>query len=105
MRAADWARPAGEVQRLVHALSPSPAVAARLGGRLLKILRVAETSDSGPAGRVIALDREGPVVACGAGALVLKEVQPEGKRVMAGADFARGGAVDIGAAMERPWDE
>lgn len=105
MRAVDWRRPAEQVRRRIHALSPTPGAVVRLEGKLLKILRVAEVAARGPWGRVLGAEPQGPVVGCGDGALLLREVQPEGRRPMSGADFVRGGGIRIGAALELAWDE
>jgi methionyl-tRNA formyltransferase len=106
MRAVDWRRPAPRVLNQIHALSPSPAVLVRVRGRLVKILRAeaiaGETNDA--PGRVIELRRVGPLVLCGEGALILTEVQPEGKRPMSGGDFCRGGGVIPGDLFEIPGD-
>jgi len=104
LRVIDWRRPALEVRRRVHALAPQPAALVRVGGRLVKLLRVREASSSGPPGELLELSREGPVVGCGDGAVTWLEVQPEGKRPMGGGDFARGGGVAVGDRVERPWD-
>ncbi len=104
MRALPWAGPAEQVRRVVHALSPHPAAAVRVGGRLVKVLRVREVAASGPPGRVLSLGEDGPVIGCGQGAVVWLEVQPEGKRPMGGADFARGGGIAAGQDVEAPWD-
>ncbi|GAB4263028.1 MAG: methionyl-tRNA formyltransferase [Deferrisomatales bacterium] len=103
MRSLEWTRPAVELRRQVHALSPRPGAAARLGGRFVKILRAREVEGSGPPGEVIALTERGPAVACGRGALVLLEVHPEGKRPMDGAAFQRGAGVAPGARVLDPW--
>jgi len=104
MRPIEWDRPAAEIRRRIHALSPTPAALARVEGRLLKILRVVEVPADGPPGRVLAVGRDGPVVGCGHGALVLREVQPEGKRPMSGADFCRGGGLRPGSVLESAAD-
>lgn len=103
MRVVDWSLPAEEVRRRVHALSPSPGAAARLRGKVLKVLRVRPVAGSGPPGHALPFAGEFPVVACGEGAAVLLEVQPEGKRPMSGADFARGGGIAPGDVLEAPW--
>jgi methionyl-tRNA formyltransferase len=82
----------------IRGLSPSPgAYLAGEMGRRLKVLRAAAAAGSGPAGVILRLDEAGPVIGTGragpspeAAALVLLEVQPEGKRRMRGADYARG---------------
>jgi methionyl-tRNA formyltransferase len=106
MRNLDWREPAPKVVRQIHALSPAPGAAARTRGRLVKILR-AEALDArcaaGP-GQVVELLKRGPVVACETGAVLLLEVQPEGKRPMSGSDFARGGGISPGDVLERLGD-
>lgn len=104
MRAVLWDRPAEEVRRLVHALSPQPGAATRLRGRLVKLLRVREVDGAGIPGTWLGCGPGGPVVACGAGALEWLEVQPEGKRPMSGAEFARGIGGAVGEVLEGPWD-
>lgn len=102
LRAVCWERSAEEVRRVIHALSPQPGALAAVGGRLVKVLRVRVVAGAGTPGRVIELGREGPVVACKEGAVLWLEVQPEGKRAMGGADFARGKGVAAGQQVEAP---
>jgi len=51
---------------------------------------------------VVALAPEGILVRAGEGCLLLARVQPEGKRPMAAADFARGARLDPGARLGPP---
>jgi methionyl-tRNA formyltransferase len=51
---------------------------------------------------VLALDREGPLVATGEGALRLLEVQSAGKRRMPAADWARGARLQAGDRIGDP---
>jgi methionyl-tRNA formyltransferase len=78
----------------IRGLAPAPG--AYLGGatgRRLKVVRAAVAAGAGPAGIILRLEEPGLVVGTGAadgGALALLEVQPEGKRRMSGAEYARG---------------
>jgi methionyl-tRNA formyltransferase len=83
----------------VRGLSPVPgAYLAGANGRRLKVLRAAAAEGSGPAGTILRLEGTGLVIGTdsgsadgpAAGALALLEVQPEGKRRMSGAEYARG---------------
>lgn len=96
----DWAEPAEAVWRRVRALSPEPGARTTFRGRVLKILRVAPVQAGGEPGGII---RTGGslVVACGSGAVALEEVLPEGRRRMAGADFARGRRPEPGERLGR----
>lgn len=88
----DWRWPAEHVQRAVRAYNPVPGAHTRFRDGRLKVHRARVVPGTGEAGTVIAVDdRSGaPVVACGAEAVRLDEVQPAGKRRMAGAAFTRG---------------
>jgi methionyl-tRNA formyltransferase len=87
----DWNRPAREVLRHIHGLSPFPGawcemtsegVAARV-----KILRCAMADGSGAAGDVL---DDHLKVACGEGALRILELQRAGKAPMKAEEFLRG---------------
>jgi methionyl-tRNA formyltransferase len=81
----DWSRSAEELHRLVRVGGAWTTFA----GRRLKVLSADvddEVAGSDLAGVVI----DGPQVRCGAGTLVLKLVQPEGRPVMPAADWANG---------------
>ncbi len=90
----DFRRSASELDCHIRGLSPAPlAFCHRPDGRMLKILRAEPTEGSGKPGEVLALSdrREGSItVACGTGALRIREVVPEGKGRMRAADYVRG---------------
>ncbi len=90
LRWVPWTRSGAEVRRRIHALAPRPGAVAAHRGKRLKILRAAEAVGRGSPGTVLSTGADGPVVACGQGAVVLLEVQPEGRRPMPGAAWARG---------------
>lgn len=104
LRLLPWELPAAAVRGRVHALSPTPGSVCRAGGRLLKVLRAAVADGDGAPGTVLAHDPAGPRVACGGGAVVLTEVQPEGRRAMTGAAFLRGGGAPVGSRLEVAWN-
>lgn len=103
----DWGRSAEEVANQVRALAPSPGARTRWGGRQLKVgrVRVVAAAPESPGdarpGQVVALTGEGFLVACGRGAVEVLEVQPEGKRPMAAADFLRGYRLGVGEVLGR----
>ncbi len=90
LRWVPWTRTSAEVRRRIHALAPRPGAVAVHRGKRLKILRAAEAVGRGSPGTVLYTGADGPVVACGRGAVVLLDVQPEGRRPMSGAAWARG---------------
>ena len=91
----DWSRSAGELERVVRAMRPSPGAVADLDGEPVKIWSAQECSGTGEPGKILAAQAGGITVACGRGALRLLEIQrPGGKRLAAG-EFLRGARLSI----------
>jgi methionyl-tRNA formyltransferase len=95
----DWHRPAVALERAVRALAPAPSAFTTLAGRLLKVHRAAVRPGVGRPGEVVEASAEGVVVATGDGALVLLEVQLEGRRRLAAADFLAGQRLAPGTCL------
>ena len=111
----DWKRSAAEIERQVRGLDPWPGAYTRLDGKMFKILRShvlaeGETNVSGydkmnqnenvlAVGSVLAAGKEGIDVCTGDGILRVTEVQLEGKKRMAAADFLRGHAIEPGLQL------
>lgn len=94
----DFSQSAEACRNRVHGLTPWPGVGVTLGGRPLKLLRVAAESRGADAAPGTLVDGNG-LVACGDGALRLLEVQPAGKKAMAFSAFARGHSVAAGEVV------
>lgn len=87
----DWAAPAIRVDRLVRACTPAPGAWTTFRGERLKLRPVAlEPARTDLAPGEIASDKTGVWVGTGSHAVRLGEVQPQGKRAMPAADWARG---------------
>jgi methionyl-tRNA formyltransferase len=87
----DWSAPAVRVDRLIRACTPAPGAWTTFRGDRLKLGPVRadpQAADLGP-GQLRA-DRGGVGVGTGTRAVLLGEVQPQGKRVMPADDWARG---------------
>lgn len=87
--AIDWQKPAAEIERSVRAFNPWPVTFTRFGKKSLRIwsAEVVDVRSTGEPAKVIATSQDGIDVATGDGVLRIKELQPEGKRVMSSADF------------------
>jgi methionyl-tRNA formyltransferase len=85
----DWAWPATTIHNRVRGLQPWPGASTSFRNQALHIWRSRTRPESGSApGRFLSL--KPPIVSCGAGALELVEVQMEGRKRMAAADFVNG---------------
>jgi methionyl-tRNA formyltransferase len=104
----DWTQAAAQIVNRVRAVTPWPGAATEVRGQrlLIREARVAEDR-AGIPGHLLELavaDGRGPVVAAGQDAVELLAVQPEGKKVMSGAEYLRGArlALDELFASLRP---
>ncbi|MSQ25068.1 MAG: methionyl-tRNA formyltransferase [Dehalococcoidia bacterium] len=92
--ALDFSRPAEELARRVRALGPWPGTFTLWRGERLKVLEArALGQDAGAPGGapgVVAASGEGMVIGAGAGALLVRRVQPAGKRAMTAQEFLTG---------------
>jgi methionyl-tRNA formyltransferase len=83
----DPRRPAAELERLVRAANPRPGAWMVVGGQRVKVLRAKAEGGVGAPGAIFRLGSE---MTTGDGFLFLDEVQPEGKRAMAGGAWLNG---------------
>jgi methionyl-tRNA formyltransferase len=83
----DWSRGAVELERRLRAFTPWPGLSCPFEGHRLKVTRAVVVPGEGAPGTLLAVGPGGLDVACGAQALRLLEVQPEGKRAMTVRDF------------------
>jgi len=96
----DWSQPAAVARNLIRGMNPVPGAFTQWQGQALKIHRAQHATGEGAPGTVLcADDREGLIVACGEGALLLTEVQPAGKAAMEGKAFVRGYPIEVGARL------
>jgi methionyl-tRNA formyltransferase len=78
-----------------HTTLPTPQ-----GARQLKVFScIPQRRTSGPPGQVLRADERGLLVGAGVGAVLLREVQLEGKRRMNAGEFLRGHAVPVGMLL------
>lgn len=100
MAVIDWAKSAHEIDCLIRGLSPWPVALTTLDGARLKVYAAQPVSGAGRPGEVLESDpKKGFVIACGADALRLDEVQLVGGKRMKSADFLRGHAVPRGTIL------
>ena len=94
----DFTRPARQLHDQVRGLVPWPSASMVLAGKPVKIHRTAVgEATAAPAGAVVTADKTGLSIACGDGkCLRILELQGEGGKRMAAADYLRGHPVPLG---------
>lgn len=93
----NWAQLSREIIDHVRGLIPWPVATAELGGTHFKIFRVERTQKQTTAapGTLLALTKQGLEIACADGVLVITQLQAEGGKRMAAADYFRGHPITI----------
>jgi methionyl-tRNA formyltransferase len=96
--AVPWAESAEAVARFVRAYDPRPGAWTTLRGADVKLFgaRAEAAAGGGAPGEVLAVDAAGMLVACGAGAARIRDVQPAGKRRLGAAEWGRGRGIAPG---------
>jgi len=90
-----WDAGPDAVMRATLALDPKPGAWTTLNGQEIKLFHAHVGEGSGTSGTVLRRD-DRFVVAAGAGAVVVEEVQPTGKSRMTAAEWIRGRGVAVG---------
>ena len=91
----DWSRSALELHNQIRGLNPWPGAFTTYRGENLKVWRSrpldVQTVNGGPKfGKVLRITEDGLAVETGKGDILLREVQPAGKRIMPARDFFLG---------------
>jgi len=97
----DWHKSATELARAVRAYNPFPVAQARLQAETWRIWQseAAQRSEGVP-GEMLQADKDGILVRCGEGALLLKELQKAGGKRLPVASFLVGNPVKPGDRFE-----
>ncbi len=97
----DWTASAAVVARRIRAYDPKPGAWSVLGGTEVRLFGARAITDrAGAPGEVLETDELGVIIACGEGAVAIKEVHPAGRRRMAALDWAQGRGVSVGNRWE-----
>jgi methionyl-tRNA formyltransferase len=101
----DWSKPAIELERTIRAMNPWPAACTFIPGqtgnrRKLKVFSaIIHRRRAGQPGEVLEAGKHGILIAAGTGALLLREIQLEGKKRMNAREFLLGNPVSAGTVF------
>jgi len=96
----DWTRSADDICRQIRAFNPAPGAATTLDGAALKIWCAQPVAHrNAPPGTVAGVGASGIVVAAGAGAVNITELQKAGAKRLAARAFLTGAALAPGARL------
>lgn len=92
----DWSKSAAELDRHIRAFNPFPGAQALLGGQTVKLWQASPVAGQGEIGQILAVDRSSIVIACGAGALAVSELQKAGGKRLPVQQFLAGNPLKVG---------
>lgn len=93
----DWNKSAIELARSVRAFNPFPVAQAKFRGETWRIWEAGVVDRiEGVPGEVLRVDKTGILVRCGAGALLLREIQKAGGKRLSASSFLAGNAIQPG---------
>ena len=96
----DWSKSNKEIDCLIRGLNPWPIAFTTLNGERLKVYSASLQNASGKAGEVLQADsKNGLLVACGEGAMLLNEIQAVGGKRMNAKDYLRGHKIEVGSIL------
>lgn len=99
----DWTKSAKEIECLIRGLDPWPSAFCFVDQHRLRLFspEVVYRENDSPPGTVLQADRRGILIACGRNALLVHELQPEGKKRMTAESFCCGHSLDLGIVLSR----
>lgn len=95
----DWTREPQQIKNLVRGFTPWPGAYTSLDGKTLKLYKVSMANETGSPGQVITAGKDGIIVACGSGSLRIEELQLEGRKRLAAAEFLAGCRLEPGSRL------
>ncbi|OEF98534.1 methionyl-tRNA formyltransferase [Desulfuribacillus alkaliarsenatis] len=100
----DWRRPAKEIYNQVRGLAPWPGAYTTLEGQIIKVWSSEEFNDNinnsyDRVGTVVKVVKEGPIISTGNGLLLIKEIQPAGKKLMPATNYVNNGKLLQGTSL------
>jgi methionyl-tRNA formyltransferase len=98
----DWHKSAIELDRHIRAFNPFPGAQVLFKGQTIKLWQASAVAGDGEFGQVLAVDRNQLLVACGDGALAIRELQKAGGKRLPVQQFLAGNAVRVGDRFDLP---
>ncbi len=97
----DWSEDAATLEPRIRGLDPWPSAFCFYRGKRLRLFspRLISIETTASPGTVLEAGQRGLVVACGSDALLIREIQPEGKKRMTAGQWLRGARLTAGTSL------
>ncbi len=97
----DFTKSAIEIERLIRGLNPWPCAYTMLDGKSIKIYKADVVDKQGTPGEIIEVTKKNFTIACGKDALLIRSLQPEGKKQMDTVAYLNGNKITVGMTTGR----
>jgi len=99
----DWSLSSLEIERSVRAFNPWPVSYAEQDGQRIRVLsaKALDSQSNAPVGEIVEKSKNGVLVQCGNGALLITQLQLAGSKAVSAADFFNGGKaiLEVGTTL------
>ncbi|MGL1930822.1 MAG: methionyl-tRNA formyltransferase [Desulfotalea sp.] len=97
----DWNKTAKEIHCLIRGMDPWPCAYSFLAGKRMRLFapKIFAKKTKETPGTILSASKEGLIVATGDSAILIEEIQPEGKKRMPVASFICGAKIDAGSSF------
>ena len=94
----DFSKSAVEIERLIRGLNPWPCAFTKIDGMGVKIFKaqVCEVPEGAMPGEIVEVTKKTFTIACGKDGLIIKNLQPEGKKPMDTVSYLNGNKISVG---------
>ena len=97
----DFSKDAQALYNLIRGLNPYPYASTTYGGTRFKVICAQPSAEhkEGLPGEILSVSKDGILVKCGSGSLLITDVQFEGKKKMPVSEYIKGNKLDIGVIL------
>jgi len=97
----DFSSTPNKVCALIRGMNSWPCASTLYNGQRMKIYwaEPEESNYNEQKGKILAADKNGIIVSCGEGCVIIKQIQMPGKKIMEVSDYLLGNKIEIGAIL------
>lgn len=98
----DWSKTAQHIHDLVRGTDPWPGAYTFLKGDRMRVWQtrlISYNAENCPDGEILQVDKQGIIVKCSDGYILLKEIQFDSSKRMSVGDYIRGHQIDVGEQL------
>ncbi|MGL5868776.1 MAG: methionyl-tRNA formyltransferase [Clostridium chrysemydis] len=98
----DWSKSAKDIKNLIRGLNPWPIAFTNYEDKVMKIYEseVKDTKGNVEAGTILKVSKEGILVSCGEGSLLIKRIQFPGKKALTVKEYLNGYKIEEGTTLK-----